>query len=877
MLALLLRKVPSKASLTLQKGNKPSLQFRKSSSQRNVPAQFLQQNFDFQESKLLSQEPGRIQIPSDCLDVVCRNTRADRSSKRLSKCIFDRSASDHRIFLHRYYATCRAEEKPPLTSEEGNFSDTEHSLKAHCLKYFRDATAGNKQELKIIDYPNYWRSLDTDYFQSIRSKSPLCPGGILRYYSRAAAPKRYENKSLKRAEEQQCQPEDCSDKKDCSRGEKLSDCYERAGCSPPQRVWAHHEYSTASETWDQQGQSQQCRQQEAQRECQQQGEHQQHNHQQRQCQHQMKDERCQQMKPQEHLSYQRHQQQQQGRRQRQMLRQPQRRRQYQQRQFEQQQEEQQQQCQQRQEQQQCQQRQQQQQFSQPEQRPCHQEQQCQQQQQQQPCQQYSQQGQQQIQYQHRPYQEQQQDYHRHEPRQEEQQLQYQYRPYQEQLQSHHEHQSQQQQQQCQYQNQPYQEQQQQQQQIPHDQQCQGQSQTNVQSCSYQQPTCTTCNVTKTPPASTPQLPSKQQGASTSCNNQSQSSFRNKITQMCSSRCNKHVCKPTNEEASASTKRLSSIKEGLSSLIWKRKSPETIKEYNRVPTCRCERPSSEPNCKTCDPLPPKPFHWSQKRRRSQGLPCGPEIFIPYKSSVRPKSKHRTSPRKVHVDDLIQEPIGYQPLKNASNRRGFNKAWQESCTSNPRIVRFEDKKGYQTIRKIKTGEELRSETSFATLGSSSCQKPAGTFIIDDVSNARPNTSALKYRLTKCPTVDQMWQQCRCELPEVPVKSVTIPKPIPVKRRRVQPVQGTGEWKEQRYPVRLKIFKSKDTLDPCLPTMIEVSKDRSSILETPEVKLMDGGPTCSSATKSDPSLLRKCGDCRRKSKKVCQTYSNAPRSVK
>ncbi|XP_033330918.2 uncharacterized protein LOC117222961 [Megalopta genalis] len=945
MLALLLRKVPSKASLTLLNGNKPRLQFRKSASQRNVPAQFLQRNFDLQESKLLSQKPGRIQILSDCLDLVCLNTLANRSSKRLSECTFDRNLSDYQTFPRRYDATCRAEGKPPLTSEEANFAETEHSLKADCLKYFGDATAGNKQESKISEYPNYWQGLDADYFQSIRNTSPLCLGSIVRYYSRDVVSRRYENKSLESAKKQECQPEDCSNKKDYSRGEKLSDCYENAEYSSPQRECVHHEYSTASESWDQQGQRQQCQRQKEQRQCEQQREQQpcrqEHDQQECQCQHQMKDERRQQVKSQERLSYQR-QQQQQRHRQRELL--PQRRQQYQQQQHQQeeqqcqqqlyQEQQEQQPCQHRQRQEQlhqqpqnthqCRQQQQQhQQCSQQEQVqcPCHQQQQCRQQQEQQSCQGQSQQ--QQIDYEYRPHQEEEHGLHQRQPQKEQQQLQYQYRPYQEQQQDHHQYQPQQEQKQCYYQHQSqqeqcqyqhqsqqeqchyqhqsqqkeqqchyqHQEQQQKQQQTSHEQQCQGRGRTDGQSsrysqqldyqpkiavCNnppsssgqegYHQPTYPTCNAAQTFPASTSQLPSIQQPASTSCNQQTQS-FRDKITRMCSSRCKERDCKPIDGEASATMKRFSSIKEGLVSWIWKRKSPETHEKDSEVPTCRCERPSTEPNCETCDRLPPKPNHWAQKKQRTRALSCGPEVYIPYESSIRPQSKHRSSQRKVHVDELIQDPIEYQPMKSASNRRGFNKVWQESCTSNPRIVRFEDKKDYQTARKTKTGEELRSETSFATLGSSSCWKPAGTFKIGDVSNARPNMSTLKYRLTKCPKVEQMWQQCKCELPKVSVKPVALPKPIPVRRRKVQPVQSTGEWREQKYPVRLKIFKSKSTLDPCLPTMIEISKDRNSSLEMPKVKVMDGDSTCTSTTKNEPSLMRECGDCGRKSKNACQ----------
>ncbi|XP_076292807.1 uncharacterized protein LOC143215016 [Lasioglossum baleicum] len=910
MLALLLRKVPSKASLTLRNSSKPCLQFKKSLSENSIRARLLQQNSDLQERQKLR----GTRILSDSSTVVCPDKIVNRPSRRFSNYVADQNVPDHEADSCRHYVNWHADRKPSSKRLKRSSSETVHSLKSDFPTCFgrSNVITKNGKETKIKDHQNYSQDLDIDYFQPRLITSLLSLNNSVRYYTQDVICRQYGNRSAKDSEQwegytktQERQPADCSGNENYAREQKSSDCSDKVANYPQQHESLQYNHNETSKSCNQAEHSagqrhrptgpdyedstsyskhqrgipqqrqhsqskdhdyesvQYAKQQEFENQQQQQSVHcrsdkpmEGSTQRERSANQQYRSARCQYDEPSEQVNYQGcHDEQQQ---------------QYKQQQ--------QQQCSRQQEQQelhQCPHQQQQCPHQQQQQCPHHQVQQHQQQypQLQKQLQQHQKEQQQQCDHQHQqqPHQQQcahqQLQYQHQETQQPQNQAQQQYpqlqklQKYQEEQQqqcTQHSHQQQSHQQQCDHQQQQYQHPEPQQpQNSDHQQSCRHSDQQhppteckNSSSSSDQQKDCpsgqqpvrsawnqpettgnqqtnvlcdenpspTTCNVFQPLPMVKPRPPKP-------CKKQQQGeSLREKIARMCGSNCKK-----------------SSTSEGLISRLWKCKSSETSKTNVEAPRCGC----SDSRSHSTNQLPMKSNHWTQKKQPdSRTQAYGIEVFIPYQSSIRQKVKQRPPPRKIDVQSLIQDPAKCQrPGTEAKPKsRVFNKEWQESSSSNPCIVQFDDKKShcFKLPRGVKTGEEVRGEASFAALGSSSYQKPAGSFKMDDVNDAKPNMSTLKYRLAKCPVVKEMWQHADCQLPKISAKPVKIPPAIPVTRRKVAPFKASGEWGGQKYQIRLRIYKSKDCLDPCLPKMAEVTRDRSridsSMIQAPKFKQTD-----------------------------------------
>lgn len=115
------------------------------------------------------------------------------------------------------------------------------------------------------------------------------------------------------------------------------------------------------------------------------------------------------------------------------------------------------------------------------------------------------------------------------------------------------------------------------------------------------------------------------------------------------------------------------------------------------------------------------------------------------------------------------------------------------------------------------------SFATFGTTSYAKPGSSFRITDVGDSGPSVSSPRYRLSKYPSAQEMCQSADHELPRTSIKRAEKQRYSCLPSRKVaKPYKSSGEWRSQTYPIRLRIYKSRNHLDPCLPLITDVRRN-------------------------------------------------------
>lgn len=235
----------------------------------------------------------------------------------------------------------------------------------------------------------------------------------------------------------------------------------------------------------------------------------------------------------------------------------------------------------------------------------------------------------------------------------------------------------------------------------------------------------------------------------------------------------------------------------------------------------------------DPAPPKSIHWSEKMRigqhkkkHSPPICPSPIVFIPHQQSSKKKLKTEVS-QDLQAEGLQHSSTDSPSCVECGTKRGSSNArssTQDSYLS--RKTRYDngDKKCF-SIRKY-----TKSQTSFVAYKSGFCEKSENPCQVENVSDSKGDVLSLKYGLSKRPNPKEMQTTYMNRKPDE-VKTRSLKKSeetyLPIRKKR-KCFKGSGEWKEQKYQVRLKIFKSKNGLDPCSPTVIEVKRNDRSFIE-------------------------------------------------
>lgn len=286
------------------------------------------------------------------------------------------------------------------------------------------------------------------------------------------------------------------------------------------------------------------------------------------------------------------------------------------------------------------------------------------------------------------------------------------------------------------------------------------------------------------------------------------------------------------------------------------------KYPAPDTDECFRP---------DPPPPRYEHWREnppsycdnccrKMARSTPVKASPMIFIPKKGPWR-RSRVKDSalsPQKIH-DQSCKIPD-----ENACGETDV-KAPQKIVSRKRCRTSFEDKcsPSLTVPRPVKTMEsEIRQFPMLTKDGRCCVEKPEKRSVTSSVSDCNPNMESFKYRLSKCPSVKEMWgtgvkadppvddsvgqgallSSCKKAKRQVSQVENTSSK----KRRFESPTNG---WMRQKYKIRLKIFQKENThLEPGLPQIVELRHQRD---EQMRPKLLKSAP-CKGESSSRPRKL-------------------------
>ena len=193
----------------------------------------------------------------------------------------------------------------------------------------------------------------------------------------------------------------------------------------------------------------------------------------------------------------------------------------------------------------------------------------------------------------------------------------------------------------------------------------------------------------------------------------------------------------------------------------------------------------------DPSPPKSVHWSETTKRSQTSLSGrpsPIVFAPHKPRAESSRKKREAEGSSSLVRKVND--------NVSKRNG--------CL--PRRTRYEngDKKCFSSRKYAKS-------RNFVAYTGGRWKEPLRMGIVkdDDVKNDSKETRRIPMdcKLHKIGETESL-------------KKSRVETYLPRRERR-EGFEGSGEWKRQQYQVRLKIFKSKNGLDPCPPVTIRAQR--------------------------------------------------------
>ncbi|KYN06593.1 hypothetical protein ALC62_02447 [Cyphomyrmex costatus] len=301
--------------------------------------------------------------------------------------------------------------------------------------------------------------------------------------------------------------------------------------------------------------------------------------------------------------------------------------------------------------------------------------------------------------------------------------------------------------------------------------------------------------------------------------------------------------PCSESETLSSKEITSNEKKASSV--KHKIP---KKYPTSDTYKYDRRP--------DPPPPRYPHWSEnpppycddclkKTTRSSLVKASPMIFIPDKGPRKSRAKDIVSPPQ-----NIHETSSRSPKENECGGTDAKASHLQKSVSKKRsAISFKDKCAAFLTIPSPNGTMESEIQQFPTLtrdGRCCVEKPEKNFVTPDVSDCNPNMASFKYRLSKCPNIKEMWGIGIKRKPPVDVnvrqeallsdykkiKRSKSRRETTRKKRFKSRVPSNG-WTQQRYKIRLKIFQKRNSLDPCLPRIVELIQPRGEKLRSELLK--------------------------------------------
>lgn len=225
--------------------------------------------------------------------------------------------------------------------------------------------------------------------------------------------------------------------------------------------------------------------------------------------------------------------------------------------------------------------------------------------------------------------------------------------------------------------------------------------------------------------------------------------------------------------------------------------ETVKAYPKFPNYASKCNSSKSRSSDCV---------TKKSTKESSSPCA------IKKALKDTGQPAPGTSRVCEAEADGSNTPYLvKMRECKNKKIETRSVVEPCFSptphNPNcIVEFKDEcMENLTLPRKSTTPIIKAEMNCC--GACSVSKPRDTFTMKDLDNCHPNTSALKYRLTRLPNIDKMWccpEEVKIPQPPKPLPRET-PAPKPLKRLRERPgFLPTGEWKQQKFVFRHRTHK-------------------------------------------------------------------------
>lgn len=182
----------------------------------------------------------------------------------------------------------------------------------------------------------------------------------------------------------------------------------------------------------------------------------------------------------------------------------------------------------------------------------------------------------------------------------------------------------------------------------------------------------------------------------------------------------------------------------------------------------------------DPPPPPSAHWSEKMKKKPS-------YNKYKPSIKPTT------------------IEYIPYEEYKKKTKTLKRKSDEVKRVPKIIHIDEESCRSPMCKKRAislkerNKKPNSRYQFSTIDKSVDSK---IDVYKKPRKSNKNQSACDSRLQQQGDTKSMDGHL-------------------IRRKRNENYKSNGEWKSQKYKVRLKIYKTKNSLDPCLPVMVEVRR--------------------------------------------------------
>lgn len=184
----------------------------------------------------------------------------------------------------------------------------------------------------------------------------------------------------------------------------------------------------------------------------------------------------------------------------------------------------------------------------------------------------------------------------------------------------------------------------------------------------------------------------------------------------------------------------------------------------------------------DPLPPPSAHWSEKMKKRQN-------YNKYKPPIKPTT---------------MEYIPYEEY-NKNKKAKTLKRKSDEVKRVPKIIHIDEESCRSPMCKKRAislkerNKKPNSRYQFSTIDKSVDSK---IDVYKKPRKSNKNQSVCESKLQQQGDMKSMDGHL-------------------IRRKRNENYKSNGEWKSQKYKVRLKIYKTKNSLDPCLPVMVEVRR--------------------------------------------------------